>query len=535
MKILHTLCVGMILYISVSVIFPSDSKLSITADGDSLFTGIQVHNINIRFSQTNYWDSLIFYYNQGLEQYISATVIANGQTFNNVGVRLKGNSSFTAPNNKKSFRLSFNEFVSGQKWNGLKGVHLNNFWNDPSFIREKLHLDYCQTAGIAAPRCNYTRLYINDTLFAFYSLVEHVNSNFLTSRFGTNEGDYFKAVDGIGTSSELFSDFKWYGNDTAQYINRYELKSDYFPGTWQKLVSFIDTINHSSNTAASYFNNINLNSYYKAMAVDNLLGNMDAYVYSGRNFYAYFPPPSNKMEWIVWDASLSIGALPGGPSNIETLPVTYVESDTGRPLLSKIMNDPILKNEYLYAFCNIFLYNFTTAKLFPKIDSIANIIRPFVYEDPRKMFSNAQFETNIVSDIIVSGSRKPGLKSYISLRRSSIQSQFNTLGINCEVGIPEENINVNSFDLMQNYPNPFNPSTNIEYSLYKSGNVTLKIYDNLGKEVYSLVNNLYQVQGNYIVSWNGTNNKGVLVPSGMYFYKLETGINSVTKKMLLLK
>ena len=199
------------------------------------------------------------------------------------------------------------------------------------------------------------------------------------------------------------------------------------------------------------------------------------------------------------------------------------------------MNDPILKSDFLYAYCNIFLYNFTTTKLFPKIDSIANIIRPYVYEDPRKMFSNAQFETNIVSDIIVSGSRKPGLKSYISLRRSSIQSQFNTLGINCEVGIPEENINVNSFELMQNYPNPFNPSTNIEYSLYKSGNVTLKIYDNLGKEVYPLVNNLYQGPGNYIVSWNGTDNKGALAPSGMYFYKLETGINSVTKKMLLLK
>lgn len=532
MKKINIVCIILFTFISIIFINPSDSR---SADGDSLFTGIQVHNINIIFSQPNYWDSLIYYYNQGLEQYMSATVIANGQTFNNVGVRLKGNSSFTAPNNKKSFRLSFNEFVSGQKWNGLKGVHLNNFWNDPSFIREKLHLDYCQNAGIAAPRCNYTRLYINDTLFAFYSLVEHVNSNFLTSRFGTNEGDYFKAVDGIGTSSDLFSDFKWYGSDTSEYVNRYELKSDYQPGTWQKLVNFIDTINHSSNTAAAYSAGINLTNYYKAMAVDNLMGNMDAYVFSGRNFYAYYPPPEYKMEWIVWDVSLSLGALPGGPSNIETLPVTFVQSDTGRPLLSKIMNDPVLKNNYLYAYCNIFLNDFNTAKLFPRIDSIANIIRPYVYEDQRKMFTNAQFETNIVSDIIVSGSRKPGLKSFISQRKSSVQSQLNSLGVNCEVGIQEENATVNSFELLQNYPNPFNPSTVIEYNIYKSTDVTIKIYDNLGKEIYTLISNLYRNPGTYTLKWNGTDNAGRSVPSGLYFYKLESDNNSVTKKMILLK
>lgn len=535
MKTSIALYVILILITSAIFLYPSDSRSFTAADGDSLFSGIQVHNINIRFSQPNYWDSLIYYYNQGLEHYMSATVIANGQTFNNVGVRLKGNSSFTAPNNKKSFRLSFNEFVSGQKWNGLKGVHLNNFWNDPTFIREKLHLDYCQNAGIAAPRANFTRLYINDTLFSFYSLVEHVNSNFLTSRFGTNEGDYFKAVDGIGTSSELFSDFKWYGHDTSQYVNRYELKSDYLPGIWQKLVLFIDTINHSSNTAAAYASVINLSSYYRAMAVDNLFGNMDSYVHSGRNFYAFYPSSTNKMEWIVWDASLSLGALPGGPSNIETLPVTYVESDTGRPLFSKIVNDPVLKNQYLYEYCNVFLSNFNSARLFPKIDSIANIIRPYVYEDPRKMFTNNQFETNIVSDIIVSGSRKPGLKSYITQRRSSVQSQLNSLGIVCEVGISENISNAVSFELSQNYPNPFNPSTVIEYSIYKSSFVALKIYNCQGKEIYSFINNEYQNPGSYSVLWNGLDNTGAAVPSGLYFYKLEAGNNSVTRKMIFLK
>ena len=529
-------------FISVSAFSPSNSVSSTAAEGDSLFSGNQVHTVNIRFSQTNYWDSLIYYYNQGLEQYMSATVIANGITFNNVGVRLKGNSSFSHPNNKKSFRLSFNEYVSGQRWNGLKGVHLNNCWNDPTLMREKLHLDYCKANGIAAPRANFVRLSVNDTLFAFYSLIEHVDKTFLTSRYGNNDGEQFKAVDAFGTINDIISDFRWMGNDSSAYLDHYELKSDLTTNTWRRLISLIDTLNHSNSVASSLAAKVNLDNFYKAMSTDILFGNMDSYVHSGRNFYVYFPSSTNKLEWVVWDAGLSFGGLPGGPSNIETLPITYVESDTGRPLFSRILNNPVLKNDYLHAFCELFSANFTTSIMYPKIDSIANLIRSYVYEDPRKMFTNAQFETNIISDITVSGSRKPGLKSYINLRRSSVQSQLNTLGIDCSIGInPNAIAVVNSFELGQNYPNPFNPNTQIQYSLLNSGTVSLTIYNYLGKEITSLVNQSFQNSGNYTIEWNGRDNNGATVSSGMYFYKLvfagsNSGqSNSVTKKMILLK
>ncbi|HQY21147.1 MAG TPA: CotH kinase family protein [Ignavibacteria bacterium] len=496
--------------------------------GDSLFTGIQVHNVNIIFSQPNYWDSLTIYYNQGNEQFLAATVIANGTIINNVGVRLKGNSSYTHPNNKKSFRLSFNEFVSGQKWNGLKGVHLNNFWNDPSFLREKIHLDYCQSVGIVAPRANYVRLSINDTLFALYSLVEHLNGDFLETHFGDGDGDQFKAVDAFGATSNLVSDFRWYGADTSNYTNRYEIKSDSKMG-WDRLVSFIDSINHTTDAYNTFSSKVNLNSYYKAMAVDILMGNLDSYVYNGRNFYIYSLAPDYKMNWIVWDASLSMGALPGGLSNIETLPVTYVSSDTGRPLFGQIINNSQLRNEYLMTFCEIFTDNFSSSKLFPKIDSITTIIRPYVMEDPRKMFSNAQFETNIISDLVISGFRIPGVKSYINARRSSVASQLNTLGINCEVGIYNGNETVNDFNLYQNFPNPFNPNTIISYQISVNNDVSLKVYDVLGNEVATLVNEK-QTAGNYSVEF-----KGADLSSGLYFYILKTPNQSVTKKMLLVK
>ncbi|MEN8191187.1 MAG: T9SS type A sorting domain-containing protein [Bacteroidota bacterium] len=93
---------------------------------------------------------------------------------------------------------------------------------------------------------------------------------------------------------------------------------------------------------------------------------------------------------------------------------------------------------------------------------------------------------------------------------------------------------VNSFELSQNYPNPFNPSTIINYSIIKSDMVNLTVYNMLGQKVATLVNELKSV-GNHSIEWNGKNQYGKDVASGIYFYKIITGQNSSVKKMMLLR
>lgn len=83
--------------------------------------------------------------------------------------------------------------------------------------------------------------------------------------------------------------------------------------------------------------------------------------------------------------------------------------------------------------------------------------------------------------------------------------------------------------LFQNYPNPFNPSTTINYWVASTGHVTLKIFDVLGREVVSLVNEEKQ-SGNYFVQFNGKD-----LASGFYFYQLRFGNFIDSKKLLLLK
>ncbi|MBI5402438.1 MAG: T9SS type A sorting domain-containing protein [Ignavibacteriae bacterium] len=97
----------------------------------------------------------------------------------------------------------------------------------------------------------------------------------------------------------------------------------------------------------------------------------------------------------------------------------------------------------------------------------------------------------------------------------------------------ETNVIPENYSLSQNYPNPFNPVTKINYELPKDGKVKLVIYDILGREVKSLVNNEFKTAGRYTVEFNGTQ-----FASGVYFYRIQVedgkGFTAV-KKMVLVK
>ena len=90
------------------------------------------------------------------------------------------------------------------------------------------------------------------------------------------------------------------------------------------------------------------------------------------------------------------------------------------------------------------------------------------------------------------------------------------------------------FELHQNYPNPFNPTTTISYSLEKTANVTLKIYNIRGELVTTLVDSR-QAMGSHSVIWNGTDMNSSRVSSGIYIYCLDVNTTRLVKKMTLLK
>ncbi len=140
----------------------------------------------------------------------------------------------------------------------------------------------------------------------------------------------------------------------------------------------------------------------------------------------------------------------------------------------------------------------------------------------------------IFAQIVTSGTSRLGLVTYLKYLAKHVKDFFknemfkNVTAENEPTEIPAQ------YSLSQNYPNPFNPETTINYSIPKNEHVTLKVFDVLGCEVATLVDE-YKNTGTYNVVFNVKTRHGASLQSGIYFYRLTAGSYSDTKKMILMK
>lgn len=162
-------------------------------------------------------------------------------------------------------------------------------------------------------------------------------------------------------------------------------------------------------------------------------------------------------------------------------------------------------------------FDFASVKYSPT--GIPQYVSRYNYSAGSKEVANAIKVDNFGNTYVTGSSTLSGSNDdFLTVKYSRI-SGINTLSN----AVPDR------FELLQNYPNPFNPVTKINYSVISGGISKLKIYDILGNEVLKLVNE-YQNPGTYSVQWNAENH-----PSGIYYYSLESGKFSDTRKMILIK
>jgi hypothetical protein len=140
--------------------------------------------------------------------------------------------------------------------------------------------------------------------------------------------------------------------------------------------------------------------------------------------------------------------------------------------------------------------------------------------DLRRMYWNYQFITN-------DGSR--GMHNPFFTVNVLLSTLANPYGVQ-QTGTEIPAV----YALSQNYPNPFNPTTKINFAIPKSQNVTVKIYNIMGQEVYTLIDKKLE-PGKYTATWDAVNNSGYTVSSGVYFYRITAGDYVDTKKMILVR
>lgn len=145
-------------------------------------------------------------------------------------------------------------------------------------------------------------------------------------------------------------------------------------------------------------------------------------------------------------------------------------------------------------------------------------------------FIRLENDTTLVSEYYKDSLVNRARRDTFVLRADAIILEETLTGVGYEIypNVPS------TYNLTQNFPNPFNPVTKIGFDLPEAVNVELSIYDILGRQVRNLINQQYD-QGSYAVTWDGKNNAGARVASGVYIYRLQAGNFIATKKMVMMK
>ena len=506
-----------IVMLAAILVFPA-AFLSAQNEGNAFFTEGIVHEIHFQFNQPGYWDSLT--QNKPAEIYMKCDVTIDGVGYPDAGVRFKGNSSYNNPSIKKPFKIDLEEFVDGQKHDGLKQLSLNNGFKDPTFLREKLMLDFCNQHGTPAPRASFANLYINGELWGFYTVVEDVGKTFLNQRFGNNDGNLYKG--------DPHGNLTWKGWLQSNYEMDYELKTNEAENDWTGLIAFLNVVNNvpPAQLPDSLPARLNMDSWLSYWAVHNLFVNLDSYIGSGHNYYLYHNEDTGLFEFITWDVNEAFGNFKMNLNiqQIKTLPFTHIPQPfSQRPLMDRMLQDASFKQQLAERLCEL-LQDFTLENLSPQINTLAGLIRPHVFADMKKFYSNLQFDQNLTQDLIAPGGPQgpfeiAGLTAFIQARRASLLVQLEQYG--CTATAAGFAPKAGEIDI---FPNP----------------AADKIHINAAGRFLTQIS-LFEVNGGLVEKWetDGSSFPFVLQitsqPPGIYWLKMvgKDGFIAVKKLILL--
>ena len=160
----------------------------------ALFDTNEILEIDI-LMEDGKWDEMLE--NATQEVYYECDVVINGQTFKQVGIRPKGNTSLSsiardADNNRYSFKLEFDQFVDGQTCFGLDKLILNNSYADTTNMKEAIIYDMFQYLDADASLYNYAKISVNNEYWGVYLALEAVEDSFMRRNYGTEVGYLYK-------------------------------------------------------------------------------------------------------------------------------------------------------------------------------------------------------------------------------------------------------------------------------------------------------------------------------------------------------
>ena len=279
-----------------------------TSDADSLFDETTVHSIGVTFDEDDFTQLLADYQENGDKTWIEATVTIDGTTYEQVGLRLKGNSSLRnvgtdAAAEELPWLIDLDQFVDGQDHDGVDEFVIRSN-NSETALNEAVALDLLEAAGLSSQQAVATRFSVNGSDEVLRLAIEHPDGNWVDDWFGT-DGSLYKA--------ESSGDYSYRGDDAAEYEEVFDLEAG-DDETLTNLTAFLEFINESDDEtfAAELDEHLDVDAFATYLAMMDLLGNGDDIDGPGNNSYLYFDPETGLMSVVPWDMNLALGVGMGG-------------------------------------------------------------------------------------------------------------------------------------------------------------------------------------------------------------------------------
>lgn len=440
------------LFLAAGLLLPG---VSLAADSaDTFFDDSAAGEIRLYFDDANWYNTLFQSHATNPDDpYFPARFQWGAVTIPSIGARFRGNSSFQRNGVKKPFKLDFNEYDSDATFLGLKKLNLNNGDLTPSFLREKLFLDF---AGkyVAAMRAVHVRLYVNDAYYGLYVAIEQPDKTMMQSRYGSGEdGNLYEAGESV------VANMSYLGANASAYTSRYELKTNETANDYSGLIELLDVLNNTpaAELPAKLEPLCDVENMLYGQALNNLFTNLDSYLGVASEYYLYDRSRDGKFVYIHWDLNETFGTTGDGTPRLANpfildpfyLPTATVggpggggpggasPADNARPLLEKLWAVDGYKRLYLRLLARMLREGFDVDAMGARAQQLAAMIRPYAETDPNRVFTMAQFDTTITGQINTGQLTIYGITQFVRERYAFLRPLLNSYAQPADVRLNE--------------------------------------------------------------------------------------------------
>lgn len=413
-----------------------------------LYDPLALRTFFLEFEESD-WEKALAEF-KGTDVEVPAKLTVDGHTYQDVGVHMRGASSFmmVREGRKRSLNLSL-DFVHGdQRLYGYRTLNLLNSHEDPTFLRSILSYQIAREY-IPAPKANLARVVINGESWGIYVNVQQFNKDFINEWFGTGKGARWKTPGSPRGQASL----AYLGEDAAPYKRIYEIKSKDELKHWADLIQLCKTLNETKpdQLEAALSPILDIDGALKFLALQNVLINNDGYWIRASDYSIYedkggrfhiFPQDSNETflrPESPGNPGGPRGFGPGGPRSsrgprvegVKLDPLTGA-TDSTKPLLSNLLAVPKLRSRYLTYVRDIAGKWLDWKILGPIAEKYSALIADDVKADTRKLYGTDDFERGLREDTPGRGFGPGGggtisLKHFADQRRAYLSNYQETL------------------------------------------------------------------------------------------------------------